>query len=468
MKHLLSLLALLALLSPASSRAADAADSGRVELPPFKKVVFDNGLTVLLLERHQLPLINFHWLLKTGGSINDPAGREGVAYLTAQLLRKGTAARSADQFSEAVDFVGGACDAGASLDFATGEAEFLKKDSALALELLSDMLEHPTFPTNEITKLVQQEIDGITEAKSVPRQVMGRYFNRFLFGQHPYARPVGGDEKTLAVISPEDIVSFYSSHYAPNAMILAVVGDFAAADMESALRKSLGAWASKKVDATPLPQPAKITGRHVLMIDKPDSTQTFFELGNVGLERTNADWVGVEVVNTLFGGRFTSMINNELRIQSGLTYGAASHFSSHPLPGSFTISSYTPNATTERAIDMALDVLKRLHEKGITDAQLKSAKAYIKGQFGPTMETSDQLAGLLTDLEFYGLGSDEINRYFERIDAVTLADAKRIIETYYPLDGLSFVLIGQSAVVEPVAKKLATDIAKKSITDPGF
>jgi len=443
-------------------------DNPKFQLPSFKKVVFDNGMTVLLMERHSLPMIDFCWMMKSSGSIQDPPGKEGLASVTADLLRKGTATRTSTQFSEGVDFVGGACDAGTSLDYSAGSAEFMKKDVTLALDLLSDMIQHPAFSEEEVSKIIKQEVDGIADAKTLPRQIIGQYYQGFLYRAHPYARPAGGTEISLTNISRGDIATFYSNHYAPNAMILAVAGDFTSDEMEASLRKFFANWTAKKINPTAIPEPQKLKGRHALIVDKPDSTQTFFEIGNIGLPRTNADWVAVEVVNTLFGGRFTSMINNELRIQSGLTYGAVSRFSEHLAAGSFLITSYTPNASTQRALDMTLDVLKRLHEKGVSEEQLKSAKAYIKGQFGPTQETSGQLANLLCELEFYKLDANYINTYFDKVDATTLEDTKRIIKTYFPLDDLSIVLIGQSSVIEPAAQKLAVDIKKKSITDPGY
>jgi len=162
------------------------------------------------------------------------------------------------------------------------------------------------------------------------------------------------------------------------------------------------------------------------------------------------------------------MINSELRIKSGLTYGANSRFSARQLPGAFMIASFTRNDSTGSAMDLALEVLKRLHEKGLTPEQLQSAKTYIKGQFGPTLQTNDQLALTLCELEFYGLGADFINTYFDRIDAVTLADAGRVIAAYYPANDLVFVFIGQTAVIEPVAKRLASEVQKKVITEAGF
>src|SRR5262249_4958357 len=152
----------------------------------------------------------------------------------------------------------------------------------------------------------------------------------------------------------------------------------------------------------------------LLLVDKPDSVQTYFILGNLGISRTNADRVFINVVNTLFGGRFTSLINTELRIKSGLTYGTNSFFDLRKVHGLFVISSFTRNATTRQALDMAVDVIKRFHDNGVTEEQLKSAKAYIKGQFPPSIETSDELASQIALLEFYGLDQSEITGLFAK------------------------------------------------------
>ncbi|HKC87341.1 MAG TPA: insulinase family protein, partial [Blastocatellia bacterium] len=184
--------------------------------------------------------------------------------------------------------------------------------------------------------------------------------------------------------------------------------------------------------------------------------------------RTNPDRVYIRVVNTLFGGRFTSMLNDALRVSSGLTYGAGSSFSENRARGPFVIGTYTRNATTEKAIDLTLDILKRLHEQGVGEADLKSAKAYIKGQFPPRIETTDQLAAQIAQLEFFGLDEREINDFNAKIDAMTLDDARRVIKQYFPLDNLVFVLIGKANEIESVAKKYAPKMDTKSISQPGF
>jgi predicted Zn-dependent peptidase len=209
-------------------------------------------------------------------------------------------------------------------------------------------------------------------------------------------------------------------------------------------------------------------GKKLLLVDKPDSTQTFFQIGNVGINRKNPDRVFVRVINTLFGGRFTSMLNTELRIKSGLSYGARSSFSERVVRGPFSITSFTRNESTEQAIDLALEVLRRLHEKGITEEELKSAQTYMKGQFPPTMETTDQLAGLIAQLEFYDLDQNDVDTLYSKIDSMTMDDARRVIKQYFPLENLVFVLIGKSADIEKIAKKYAGTFESRSITQPGF
>jgi predicted Zn-dependent peptidase len=274
----------------------------------------------------------------------------------------------------------------------------------------------------------------------------------------------------VASITRDDVVKFYQANYTPGATVMAVVGDFSAADMEKQLAEVFAGWSAKTppASAVAVTDAPAVKGRRLLLVDKPDSTQTYFRVGNVGIARSNPDRVLVEIVNTLFGGRFTSMINTELRIKSGLTYGANSGFVEWKAKGPFYVNSYTSNANTGKALDMTLDVLKRLHEQGVSEDDLKSAKAYLKGQFPPDIETSDQLAGVLAKLVFDGLDEREIDTYYRKIDAATMTDIRRVITQYFPLDNLVFVLVGKASDIEAVAKQYAPVVDRKSISAPGF
>jgi zinc protease len=463
MKKLFGLMACLAWL--ASSTTLGAEDD--VKLPPFSKVELRNGMTLILMEQKEVPIVSFSFLLKAG-SVADPKGKEGLASLTADLLRKGTKTRSSSQIASDLDFIGGLFDMSASTDFTLGSAEFLKKDLDVGLELTADILLNPSFPQDEVTKLIEQNVDGIKAAKDRAQNVISRYFYSYLFGTHPYARPVGGDETSLAAITRADVQNFYQGQYVPSNMIMAVVGDFNTSEMRGMIEKRFEVWPAKAATPVRVAEPVSVKGRKLLLVDKPDSTQTYFYIGNLGISRTNPDRVGIIVMNTLFGGRFTSRLNTALRVDSGLTYGANSSFSQRSVPGPFVISTYTRNATTEQAIDMALDVLKNFHEKGITQEELDSAKTYLKGQFPTSIETTNQLASQLVQLEFYGLDRNDIDTYTARIDKMTLAEARRITRQYFPLDNLVFALIGKAGEIESIAKKYAPALDRKSITAPGF
>jgi zinc protease len=446
---------------------AAAAPAQSLHLPPHEKVVLKNGLTVLLLEKRGVPIVSFVALVKSGATA-DPAGQEGLASITAGLLRKGTKSRTAQQFAADLDFIGGEFSADAGEDYTKISAEFLTKDLGRGLELFSDALLHPIFPQEEADKLLRQSLDGIKAAKDDAQSVLTAYYDGYLYGAHPYARPAGGDEVSLARIRREAIVRFYETHYAPGNTILAVAGDFSAAEMRKRIEESLGGWAAKAVPAAALPAAAPAKGKRLLLVDKPDSTQTFFAIGNVGVARTDPDRTAIRLVNAIFGGRFTSMLNEELRVESGLTYGAVSYFDSRKVPGPFLLFSYTQNATTTPALDKALEVLRKLHKDGVTKEQLDSARTYIKGQFPPTIETSMQLASLIASNEFYGLTDSEVNELEARLDAVTPEVARQVIAKHFPLENLVFVLIGKAAEIRPAVEKYAAQRDAREIAEPGF
>jgi zinc protease len=438
-----------------------------LRLPPHEKIVLKNGLTVLLMEKRGVPLIDVFALVKTGAAA-DPAGQEGLASITAGLLRKGTKSRTAQQFSADLDYIGGSFSADAGADFTSISAEFMTKDLARGLELFSDAVLYPTFPQNESDKILAQSLDGVKSAKDEPQAVLGLYFDGYLYGAHPYGRPSDGDELSLKRIQRDAIAKFYETNYAPGNTILGVAGEFDAAEMKKRLEETLGAWPARTVANTAIAAVPPSKGKRLLLIDKPDATQTYFAIGNIGAAVNDPDRVAIRVVNTIFGGRFTSELNEALRVESGYTYGARSFFDARKTPGPFEIASFTKNETTTPAIDLALQVLQKLHTNGVTAEQLASAKSYIKGQFPPTIETSGQLVRRIVVNEFYGLGDDEVNQLEARLDAVTPAIAKQVIEKHFPQDNLVFVLIGNASAIGPAVKKYADKIDQRPISDPGF
>jgi zinc protease len=190
-----------------------------------------------------------------------------------------------------------------------------------------------------------------------------------------------------------------------------------------------------------------------LLINKEDAKETTFFIGAPGISRNNPDFVAIDVVNTLFGGRFTSMLNDELRVNTGLTYGASSRWSPLKNAGSFYITTFTAGKTTEAALDTAISVLNKLHSRGVDEQSLTSARNYVKGQFPPRYETSGQLAGLLTQMFWYKFDESFINNFQKNVDGLTVARAKEIIANYFPKDKLQFVMVGKSADIKKIAEK---------------
>ncbi len=437
-----------------------------LKLPPHEKIVLKNGLTVLVMEKHGVPIVSFHAIVKAG-SAAEPADQAGLAGITASLLRKGTQTRTAQQFASDIDFMGGSFDAGSDADYSTVSAEFLTKDLDRGLEIFSDALLHASFPQTEVDKLLAQSIDGVKGAKDQAEAVIFNYYDGYLYGTHPYARP-GGDELTLKKIRRDAIVKFYQTYYVPSNTILAVAGEFNAADLKKELEETLGTWPARTAPPVNIPAATPIKGKRLLLVDKPDATQTYFAIGNVGVTANDPDRVAIRVVNTAFGGAFASMLNTALRIESGYTYGASSFFQNQKAAGPFILYSFTKNETTVPAIDLALKVLDDLHKNGLTAAQLDTAKKYTKGQFPPRIETSGQLASRIATNEFYGLDDNEINQLEARIDAVTLESAKQTIEKHFPKENMVFVLIGKASEIGPAVKKYAEKQDERKISEPGF
>jgi len=456
--------ALAALLSLAISGSA------QVKLPPYTRQVLPNGVVVVMMPRADLPLITLRAVLR-GGAESDPPQLAGLSSVTAELLRRGSAGRTADEFSETLDFLGASWQATSDDQSTQVGMEFLSKDLDRALGLFADALLRPSFPEAEVKKALAQRIDSSKAAKDNPSSAIGYYFRPFFFGaSHPYGRLVGGDELSLARIERGHIVGYHRRMYAGGNLILIAVGRFDVDALAPKLAAAFGsapageayAWAQS-------PPPSRGSSARLLLIDKPDATQTYFQIGQPGINRTSPDRIPLLLVNTLFGGRFTSMLNDALRVTSGLTYGATCRLEQNRLTGGIVISTYTRTEATEQAIDMALDLLKRLGERGVTAEQLASAKAYLKGLY-PTqrLETSDQLAEILKDLEIFGLGRSEVDELFGRIDAVTVDTANAVARKYYQAGGLTFVLLGNAAKIRAAADKYAPDVREMAITKPGF
>jgi predicted Zn-dependent peptidase len=461
MTSLLACLALCLLLPvPAMSQG--------VTLPDFERVVLENGTVLLLNEQHDVPLVSVSAVL-WGGAVSDPPEQYGIASLLASLLEKGAGERDAQQFAEAIGSVGGSLSASAGLESITISGDFLARDAGLMIELLADMLLRPALDADELTKLRDRASNFIRVGKDTNlNALLPIYGHAFLFGDHPYGNPISGSETTLANIAHADVVDYYEQQVGADRLIISVSGDFDTASMRATLEAAFGDWRPAAGQLTDIAVSEPQTGRRVLLVDKPGATQTYFWIANIGVARDFEQRAALNLANTAFGGRFTSMLNDALRIRSGLTYGARSQLQRPSTPGSLAMTSFTRTDATMEAIDMALGVLGQLRDGGIDENTVASARNYMLGQFPVRLETAGQIGAQLAALEAYGLDVSYINNYGADIMALDVDVVAAVVADVYPAaEDLVFVLIGDAELIRESVSQYGP-VTEIAITEPRF
>lgn len=438
------------------------------QLPEYEHYILENGLSLYLMEQHEVPLVYISAVFPAGAIWDE--NKSGLAAFTADALLFGTKNYTKKQIEDTFDFLGVSISSRAGKEATAITISFKKSDLEQVLPIFVDVITNPTFPQEEFDKRKKRWLIELEQAKESPRKVIGRYFDKFIFGGNAYGNPVSGSETSIKNLNRDDLQAFFGMHYRISKLGIAVVGDIKTAEMKNKIEsmfplapslEPLNLTANVNKDISPF------QNSNVLLIDKDDSRETTFLIGGYGVPWNNKEITQIQVINTILGGRFTSWLNDELRVNAGLTYGARSSFVNYKNAGKFYMSSYTATNTTIEAIDLALEVLDRLHTAGIDEATLNSAKNYIKGQFPPRFETSGDLADLLTRMYFYGLDDSYINDFEKNVDGMTIEKAKEIIAKYFPKENLQFVLIGKADEIRDKVNKYGK-VTEKKITDDGF
>jgi predicted Zn-dependent peptidase len=442
--------------------------TGAVRLPSFEQHTLANGAVLVLMEKRDTPLVSLRAVLR-GGSLGDPAGKEGAAALLAELLQKGAGARNAAAFAEAIESAGGELETLAQAESLALGASFLARDVDLMIELVADALMRPRLDSQEFARVRTLAIQSLAAAKDGdPRDLIDTYGDAWLFRDHPYGRASEGSEKSLETISLDDLEAYYRAQCGADRLIVTVVGDVAAAAMKRKLEAAFGGWRRAGAPVPRATAMAKVAGRRVLLVDKPGATQSYFWLGNVGARRTDSARAAQTLANTVFGGSFTSMLNTELRVRSGLSYSASSGFVRLSEPGAFLITSFTQTDKTDAALDLTLATLDRLHAAGIDSGALASAQAYVLGQFPPTIETNGQLANRLADIVFFGLDRRDVDEFAQRVTAVDADAVRAALDRDFPRStDLAMVVIGDAAEIRDRLAKYGP-VTEMKITDPSF
>lgn len=410
----------------------------------FKRQTLPNGLTVVHVERHNLPIVMVTLLIEAS-PLHEPEDKAGLANLTARMLTGGTAKRNALEISEEIEFIGASLSASAFSDFTTISLSVLKKDVEKAFEIFSDILLSPSFPEDELKRQKELIKGSLIRSEGDPSFVASRTFIKEVFGSHPYGRLIAGSIESIDAITRDDVVSFYKENYLPDRAILSIVGDLTQEELAFLIEKYLGQWKTKvrtqKTDNRQQTTDNKEKPK-VVIIDR-DITQANIILGHRGISRDNPDFYAVSVMNYILGGGgFASRLMTTVRDEMGLTYSIHSSFGGRKEPGQFEVTVQTKNEFAGIAIKEILNQIHKMRKKPVTDEELIDAKLFLTGSFPRRLETSRRIADFLAAKEFYDLGDDYIKRYSEYINSVTKEDVLRVAQKYLDPENYVLVIVG--------------------------
>ncbi len=403
-----------------------------------KRSVLKNGLTLLIVERHNLPVVKVSIGIKAG-SLIEPEEKAGLSSITASLLTEGTTNRTSSQTSEEIEFVGGSVGASGGRDYMTASLSVLKKDVELGFEILSDIILNPIFPEDEFNKKMKRIKAGLKASEDNPGHVASREFKKAVFGTHPYGRLITGSAESLEMIKREDLSDFHSAYYVPNNAIISVVGDITTEEAEGLINKYFAEWKAKGVKNPSLPALNNQKEKKTIKIDK-SLTQANIILGHIGVSRDHPDYYKLSVMNYILGGGgFASRLMINIREDKGLVYSIHSYFAPNKYGGSFQVSLQTKNESANTAIDEVIKEIKTISTTLVSDTDLSDAKSFLTGSFPMRMETSSRIAGFLVAVEFYGLGLNYIDDYSSYINVITKEDVLSVAKKY--LDSDNYILV---------------------------
>jgi len=446
--------------SPAPPKPAELA------LPPVQRFTLKNGLQVIVVPRKDLPVVSFGIAIQAGG-YDEQRDHLGVSDFVAAMLRRGTKTRSADDISNAIDFVGGSLDAAASNEGTTAGCSALSKDTKLCLDLLADILLRPSFPEAEMGEVRDEMLAAVAARFDNPHELANAHFENQLFGeQHPDGWVL--DAADVRKITRANLEDFWKTFYRPNRAILAVAGDVDAAKLRGSVEKAFGGWSrGGKVPERPVWEIPRITGTRILLVDRPDSTQATFVLGHQGIKHSDPRWYATTLMNYVLGGSdFASRLMIEVRAKRGLTYGIGSSFGSTLYQSAFRVAGSTKSESTWEALLASVNEIRRMKTEGPTVVELDKAKGYYAGSYPFKLQTSAGIAQALVAAELHGLGAAYVRELPLRLAAVDEAAAKSAAAELLMPDTTLVVIVGKAAAIEPQIKDKGIAYEKINFKEP--
>ncbi|MGE0814844.1 MAG: M16 family metallopeptidase [Vicinamibacterales bacterium] len=413
-----------------------------VKFPPYEIRTLANGLQVVLVSQDEQPIVSARMLIRAGAA-QDPKGKEGLAMLAAALLDQGTAARSAAQIAEEIDFMGGILGTGAGSDLTNVYTVSMKDGLGQALDLMADVVLHPAFADSEIERQRSQAMSSLAVAADDPDTVASQVIERLVFGFHPYGMPSGGTAESLAALTRADFVAFHKTWFLPNNALIAIVGDVTPDEGFRQVERVFGAWAKGTVPAiAPVEPPPPV--KRLIVIDKPGAVQTEIRAGHVLFARKHPDHLVMDQVVKILGGEGGNRLQQVLRSQKALTYGASADLDAYKQTGAVIAETDTRTEATVEAVRTVVDEFYRLQRERVYEGELRGAQDFLAGSFPLSIEEPDAIASRVLNQLFYELPLDDLPAYPERVRSVTVDDVQRVAKAWLKPSQLSVVLVGDA------------------------
>jgi zinc protease len=439
----------------------------RFMLPQIQRRKLSNGLEVLIVEQHEVPVVNMNLVLKTGGAA-DPQDRAGLASLTAALIDEGTRTRSSLEISNQLAAIGARLGTGSDFDNTAMNLLTLSKHLDRALEIYSDVVTNPSFPENELELQRKSRLAMLMQRRDDANAIANIVYSSLLYGRsHPYGHPGMGDEQSVRAVTNEDVRRFYETYYRPNNAALIVAGDVRPATLMPKLERAFAGWKPGQVPAVNISTPPPREKATLYIVDKPGAAQSVVMIGQVGQPRSTPDYFPLVVMNTMLGGQFTSRINMNLREDKGYTYGARTAFDYRRGAGPFIATAGVQTAVTKESVYEFMKELEGIRgERPVTPEELEFSKQAIIRGFPRTFETPEQIANRLTDVVVYNLPDDYFNNYITKVRAVTVEDINRVANRYLDPSRMAILVVGDRKVIEPGLRSLKEVGTTLTFVDP--
>jgi len=375
------------------------------------------------------------------GSLLDPPGKAGLAYLTGSMLMRGARGMDRQAIADTIEGLGSTLDVSVGRDHATVWGDGLTRNQAKFTAVIAQVLQEPTFPEAELEKLKRETLAEIAQLRDDDASLGQRFFVRAMFPGHAYGRPIKGTEETLAAITREDCAALHRDLFTRERGLIGAAGNVDEAEMER-LEQLLAAPLPLSGRPDPLIADAvKQPGYRVVLIDKPDRTQTQVFIGHLAPDGLHPDFLPLQIGQTVFGGTFTARLSHEVREKRGWSYGAYSYLAGDRRLGTFSVRFYPTEKDTVPALQLVDTMLQEFKKDGPTDAEIAAAQSYLQNGHVFSVDTASRRLSELASAYLLGHGDDYVDQTVERLKAVTADHIRRAVQTYTEPDDVTVAVV---------------------------